>query len=290
MVHNGIEYGIMQLIAESYDLLKNIGAYTNEELAQTFKEWETTENLQSFLIEITAEIFKQKDTETEKNLIDLIKDAAKQKGTGKWTSEAAFEYGVATPTINAAVDARIISGSTVSRNTGKNFPTTLDSSIQIPEQEKLKEIVKNALILSTIVTYYQGFELMHTASHEHEWYLNLSEIARIWRGGCIIRSDFLEKLQKAMRMNKENQMDTQLAKMEILNTFSGEEQSDWRKTVVLGATQGIPLPSINASLSYFDSLRREKLPQNLTQAQRDFFGAHTYERIDKDGTFHTEWQ
>lgn len=291
MVHNGIEYGIMQLIAESYDILKNIGGYTNQELAETFAEWNETKNLKSFLVEITAKIFSKKDQETGKDLIDLIKDAAKQKGTGKWTTFASMDFGSATPTVNTAVDSRIISGATVARNTGKNFPKALDSSIPTPDKDELKEIVKNALTLSTIVIYYQGFDLIHTASHEHQWELDLSNIARIWRGGCIIRSDFLDKLQKMFYMgsNSGKRSESQMTKMEVLNIFNGKPQVDWRKTAILGAANAVPTPATSSALAYYDALRAKRLPQNLTQAQRDFFGAHTYERIDKEGNFHTEW-
>lgn len=291
MVHNGIEYGIMQLIAESYDILKNIGGFTNEELAETFAEWSQTENLKSFLIEITAKIFTKKDEETGKDLIDLIKDAAKQKGTGKWTTFAAMDYGSATPTINTAVDSRIISGAAISRNTGKNFPKALDSSIKTPDKATLKEIVKNALTMSSIITYYQGFDLIHTASHEQQWELDLSNIARIWRGGCIIRSDFLDKLQRIFYMGRDTSKisETKMKKLELLNTFNGKPQLDWRKMIILGTANAIPVPATSSALSYYDALRAKRLPQNLTQAQRDLFGAHTYERIDKKGNFHTEW-
>jgi 6-phosphogluconate dehydrogenase len=268
MVHNGIEYGIMQLIAESYDLLKSEAGKSNEELAEIFASWNEGEDLNSFLIEITAKIFEKGD------VLDVIKDAAGQKGTGRWTTEAALKYGVAIPTINAAVDARIISGSNDLRKVGKEFPESTDKGSF--ESENLASQVRSALELSIICAYTQGFDLINVVSKEKNWELDNSEIARVWSGGCIIRSEFLKKRSK-------------IKKTEVLAMFEGEKQLDWRKTVAIGTGRGIPLPAMTASLSYYDSLRRERLPQNLIQAQRDFFGAHTYERTDKEGSFHTEW-
>ena len=283
MVHNGIEYGIMQLIAESYDLLKSEAGKSNEELAEIFASWNEGEDLNSFLIEITSEIFKKKNelSSTERQsasgevayLIDIIKDAAGQKGTGRWTTEAALKYGVAIPTINAAVDARIISGSEAERKDHKNVPESVEQEYE--KSEKLVSRVRSSLELSIICAYAQGMYLIKKASEENNWNIDLGEVARIWRGGCIIRSAFLKELQ-GQNGN-------------ISAHFEGEKQLDWRKTVAIGTGRGIPLPAMTASLSYYDSLRRERLPQNLIQAQRDFFGAHTYERIDKEGTFHTEW-
>ncbi len=278
MVHNGIEYGIMQLIAEAYDILKKIGKLSNKELAETFANW-NKEN-PSYLLEITAKIFAKKDEGTGQDLIDLIRDSAKQKGTGKWTTEAAFDYGVSTTTINAAVDARIKSGALKDRQMGKEFPIkTLESETP----ENLKEIVHDALHLSTMCTYFQGFGLLQTTSTENNWDLNLSEIARIWRGGCIIRSDFLEKLQIAYGPNAPKTG-------EVIDSFGGKDQENWRKVVQLAIANAIPVPTLTATLSSYDSLAAENLPQNLTQAQRDFFGAHGFERTDKEGSFHTEWE
>jgi len=277
MVHNGIEYAIMQLIAESYDILKSEGGKSNEELAEIFSSWNDGDDLNSFLMEITAKIFKKK--EDGKDLIDLIKDAAGQKGTGKWTTEAAMDFGVAIPTINAAVDARIISGASGHRAKAQSLPESIEQPYDKPE--KLTSRVRVALDLSVISAYQQGFELMKTVSEEKGWNLNLSEIARIWRGGCIIRSSYLNKLQHAY-----NQNDSKI----ILDQFEGERQLDWRRVVAIGTGRGIPLPAMTSALAYYDALRREKLPQNLIQAQRDFFGAHTYERIDKKGSFHTNWE
>lgn len=279
MVHNGIEYAIMQLIAESYDVLKSEGGKSNAELADIFSAWNEGEDLNSFLIEITAKIFAKK--EEGKDVIDLIKDAAGQKGTGKWTTEAALDFGVAIPTINAAVDARIISGSEGDRMRAGEFPETLEQPYSKPE--KLTSRVRIALELSVICAYMQGFSLMESVSKDKKWNLDFSDIARIWRGGCIIRSAFLKKME-AVYTKKGSE-----AKKEILTRFDGESQLDWRRVVSIGTGRGIPLPAMSSALSYYDSLRREHLPQNLIQAQRDFFGAHTYERLDKKGTFHTQW-
>ena len=213
-------------------------------------------------------------------LIDFIKDAAGQKGTGKWTTEAAMALGVPIPTINAAVDARIISGSTEFREAHKGVPEEIEQPYLKPE--KLVSRVRTTLDLSIIVAYVQGFELMKKASEDYKWNLDLSAIARIWSGGCIIRSALLPLLQKLYRGDRG-------AKQELMNRLSGERQLDWRRVIAIGTGRGIPLPAMASALAYHDALRRERLPQNLIQAQRDFFGAHTYERVDKKGTFHTEW-
>lgn len=269
MVHNGIEYGVMQLIAESYDLLKNVGGYTNAELAETFAHWNDGDDLQSFLMEITSKIFLQKDNLSSSDLIDVINDEAGQKGTGKWTTIAALHLGVAIPTITAAVDARIISGS----RREHTLPYMPDLEEPMPPKQQMRHIVRSALHLSTLCSYKQGFALMEAASTEYEWNLNLSECARIWLGGCIIRSILLKDFMNAFSHSY----------------FNGEKQVYWRLSQELAASRGIATPAMAASLAYYDSLRRERLPQNLIQAQRDFFGAHTYKRIDKEGTFHTQW-
>ncbi|MBU2213039.1 NADP-dependent phosphogluconate dehydrogenase [Patescibacteria group bacterium] len=285
MVHNGIEYGVMQLIAEAYAILKNIGGFSNAQLSETFAAWNQGDDLQSFLIEITADIFKKKEGKGE--LIDLIKDAAGQKGTGKWMTQAAHDFGVAIPTINAAVDARILSGSESERKSAKSFPVRVDEQDPVPPPEKLRSIVRHALELSVICTYMQGFNLIKYANEEKGWGMDLSEVARIWRGGCIIRSVQLKRFQNALGST---QSIAKSAKEAILERFKGERQLDWRRAVTFASSRGIAVPALSASLSYFDALRAEKLPQNLIQAQRDFFGAHTFERTDMKGVFHSEWQ
>lgn len=275
MVHNGIEYAVMQVIAESYDLLKKMRKLSNKKLAGIFAKW--NKEKQSFLLEITAKIFNHK------NLIDLIKDSAQQKGTGKWTSESAFELGVSAPGIHAAVDARIISGAIKNRQAGKTFPKFIN---KIKAQKNFTEMIKDAVELSTICCYFQGFDLLQTAKEKNNWNLDLSEIARIWRGGCIIRSKLLEDLQKAFSRNEKK---AKIAKQKLIKNFQGKAQQNWRSVITLGIQNGIPLSTIGASLSYYDAISAKRLPQNLIQAQRDFFGAHGYERIDRPGSFHTDW-
>jgi 6-phosphogluconate dehydrogenase len=279
MVHNGIEYGIMQLTAEIYDILKTLGKFTNQELGETFNDY--NKDLNSFLLEISADIFTYPE-----DLVDKIKDTAKQKGTGKWTTIAALDYGVATPTINAAVDARIMSGSHELRDRRAESPEVLNSEVEIPSKEVLKSMAQSALEASSICAYSQGFELLIAASKEYDWNLNLSEIARIWRGGCIIRSNYLEFFQKTYSDNIE---DVNKTLPKLIKKLSGEAQSNWRKIIEVAIAHGIPTPTLSASINYYDSVRKSRLPQNLTQAQRDYFGAHTYQRIDKEGVFHTKW-
>ena len=285
MVHNGIEYGIMQLIAETYDILKKAGGLSNEELAEVFTEWNSGD-LRSFLIEITADIFKAKDPETNKHYIDFIKDTAGQKGTGKWTTESAMNYGVAIPTITAAVDARLLSG----------FPDLRERRSKLFAEELLDvEISKKDLIagarvaleLSTLSAYSQGFDLLAVASAREKWNLPLVEIARIWRGGCIIRSHLLGVMQKAYGGTAKEMEQEQKA---MVDRFGKGRQKQWRNIVSLALAKGIPVPASAASLAYFDSIRNTNLPLNLVQAQRDYFGAHTYERTDKKGVFHTQWK
>lgn len=283
MVHNGIEYAVMQLIAETYDILKHIGKYSNAELAKTFHDF--NKPLNSFLLEITAKIFKQKDPLSKKDLIDVIKDTAQQKGTGKWTSIAAFDYGVPTPTINAAVDARILSGDVDLRHRRFGSPEKLNT-IKTPNKAQLKNLAKNALGFGTIIAYSQGFELLMKASQEYNWNLDLSETSRIWRGGCIIRSNHLDLFQ---RIYSDKKPDAIKAVKKIVKKLNTKAQKDWRKIIEIGAAKGVPIPALSASLTYYDAIRKLRLPQNLIQAQRDLFGAHTYERIDKKGIFHTDW-
>jgi 6-phosphogluconate dehydrogenase len=284
MVHNGIEYAVMQLMAECYDLLKNLGNFSNDDLHEIFTAWNETDELQSFLSEITAKIFLQK--EKDQYLIDLIQDAAGQKGTGKWTTQTALDLGVAIPTINAAVDARILSGSVAERTDGKNLPVKEDDTEPIPRVMKFRSSIRASMELSSICAYGQGFALIQKASEEYKWKLNLSEVARIWRGGCIIRSSLLKRLQDAYGGDAGK---SKAANRTLTDRFEGDRQKEWRQVVELGISWNIPVPALSASLTYFDALTRKRLPQNLIQAQRDFFGAHSYERTDKKGTFHTEW-
>jgi len=285
MVHNGIEYGDMQLIAEAYDLLKNVAGLSAAQLHEVFAQWNTTDELNSFLIEITANIFPYVDPDTKIPLVDLIVDAAGQKGTGRWTVQTALELGVAIPTITAAVNARILSSirderiAASKQITGPNAKYGGDIAAFV-------NMVRDALYCSKICSYAQGMALLSTASKTYNWELNLGEMARIWKGGCIIRAGFLNKIKKAFDENPA--LPNLLLAPEFKQTIL-DRQAAWREVIVTAAKLGIPVPAFSASLDYFDSYRRDRLPQNLTQAQRDYFGAHTYKRIDKEGSFHTEW-
>ena len=287
MVHNGIEYGDMQLIAEAYDLLKNAVGISNEQLHEIFAEWNQTPELESFLIEITADIFTKKDVETSNHLVDMIVDSAGQKGTGRWTVINALELGVAVPTITAAVNARIMSGIKDERVAAAKELIGPTGKCKGDTQAMINK-VRDALYCSKICSYAQGMALLAKASQDFNYNLNLGECARIWKGGCIIRAGFLNKIKKAFDENPG------LANLLLAPEFKQtilDRQDAWREVVVLAGQLGLPVPAFSASLDYFDSYRRATLPQNLTQAQRDYFGAHTYERIDKPRGefFHTEW-
>jgi len=284
MVHNGIEYGDMQLIAEAYDLLRQTLGLGHEELAEIFARWNEGE-LKSFLIEITAQIFTKIDPETGKPLVDLILDKAGQKGTGKWTSQNAFDLGVPIPTINAAVESRILSSYKDERVAASRILKGPDARFTGDKQQFI-DAVRDALYCAKICSYAQGYALLRTASHEYDYGLDLSELARIWKGGCIIRAVFLDKIKQAYLRTPD------LANLLIDDEFSGDiqtRQANWRLVAETAARLGIPAYAIGASLAYYDAYRTANLPLNLTQAQRDFFGAHTYERIDRPGIFHTEW-
>ncbi len=281
MVHNGIEYGIMQILCEAYHLLKSVG-FPNSELAAIFKDWSTSDDLQSFLTEITSEIFTVQDKDTGNALVDMILDAAGQKGTGKWTTDCAMSYGVAVPTITAAVDARIISSGKEFRKI-RSRHVALSAAAAPYEQEQMLADVRHAVDCSILNDYAQGFQLIETAGGEESWNINASEVARIWRGGCIIRGKVTEEYQLAFAGD-------QTASTRLRERCLGKAQMAWRRVVSHGALAGIPLPAISASLSYFDAYRTERLPQNLLQAQRDHFGAHTFRRTDKAGVFHADWK
>lgn len=284
MVHNGVEYGLMQIIAETYDVLRSASGLGAAELSEVYQSWNEGV-LQSFLLEITAKIFPVKDPETGEALVDVIKDAAGQKGTGKWTTEAAMTLGVGVPSISAAVDARILSSDPLARKRrSAELPESLPEPL--PEGKPLADLARSAFLLSGVVTYLQGFDLLYAASREYQMDIRLSEVARIWRGGCIIRSGLLPIFQDFFAEEDA----AVAARTKIFDLFRGDMQEDWRRFVSVAIDRGIPVPCIAASLSYYDTIRRQRLPQNLIQAQRDFFGAHTYERMDRDGTFHTQWE
>ncbi len=285
MVHNGIEYGDMQLIAEAYDILKNVGGLNHTQLHEVFAQWNTTDELDSFLIEITADIFTQLDPDTGKPLVELILDSAGQKGTGLWTAVNALEMGVAIPTIAAAVNARVMSSLKAERVAASKELSGPNPSLH-GDTQTLIAMVRDALYCSKICSYAQGMALIKRASDEFNYNIDLGETARIWKGGCIIRARFLNKIKHAYDEN------AGLANLLLAPEFKQtilDRQNAWREIVALAAKNGIPIPAFSASLDYFDSYRRAQQPQNLTQAQRDYFGAHTYQRIDKEGTFHTHW-
>jgi 6-phosphogluconate dehydrogenase len=284
-VHNGIEYGDMQLIAEAYDLLKSAAGLDHNQLHQVFSEWNTTDELNSFLIEITANIFPYIDPSTNLPLVDLIVDAAGQKGTGRWTVQTALELGVAIPTITAAVNGRIMSSYKQERIAASKILTGPTGKYQGDSKEFINK-VRDALYCSKICSYAQGMALLSKASQTYNWNLQLGELARIWKGGCIIRAGFLNKIKNAFGEN--SSLPNLLLAPEFKQTIL-DRQNAWRDVLATAAKLGIPVPAFSASLDYFDSYRRDRLPQNLTQAQRDYFGAHTYERLDKPGAFHTEW-
>jgi 6-phosphogluconate dehydrogenase len=288
MIHNGIEYGDMQLIAESYDILRTALGLQADELHQVFSEWNAG-MLDSFLIEITAKIFKVKDPETGKALVDLVLDKAGQKGTGKWTSQVALELGVVIPTINAAVDSRILSSMKDERVAASKEISGPADAKYTGDKQALIDAVRDALYASKICSYAQGMNLIRAQAAVEGWNLNMGEISRIWKGGCIIRAQFLDKIKQAYQRRSD------LPNLLLDPDFKAwvmEAQPRWRQAVTTAQSLGIAIPAMAASLSYFDAYRTANLPQNLTQAQRDFFGSHTYERTDKPaGEFvHTEWE
>ncbi|MDA7518982.1 decarboxylating NADP(+)-dependent phosphogluconate dehydrogenase [Akkermansiaceae bacterium] len=287
MVHNGIEYGDMQLICEAYNIFKAAG-FSNEEQAAIFADWNEGD-LESFLIEITANILKQKDPETGTDIVDLIVDKAGQKGTGRWTVMGSVEQAVPFSTIAGSVEARILSSMRDQRKIASRIlqgPSNWDFDLTMPKEDLVKK-VRNALYASKIVSYAQGLDLITKVGNDKGWDLNLGEIAKIWRGGCIIRARFLNRITEAYTAATPP---TNLMLADFFTKILNEGQQDWREVVALAATNGIPVPSFGGSLAYYDAYRAERLPANLLQAQRDFFGAHTYERTDKpEGEFfHTE--
>ncbi len=287
MVHNGIEYGDMQLIAEAYDLLKKGLGLSNDELHGVFADWNTTDELNSFLIEITADIFRKKDDSTDGYLIDYILDSAGQKGTGRWTVVSSLELGVPIPTIYAAVNARVISGYKDERIAASQELTGVTGKFEGDVKEYIGKI-RDALYCSKMCSYAQGMALIAKASAEYNFNINLPEVARIWKGGCIIKAGFLGKINKAFTDNPS--LPNLLLAPEFKQSILDRQQA-WRDVLILANSLGIPIPAFSASLDYFDSYRCDRLPQNLTQAQRDYFGAHTFERTDtpRGEFFHADW-
>jgi len=287
MVHNGIEYGDMQLIAEAYDILRNALGLEASELAGIFDEWNRG-LLNSFLIEITARIFRFRDEETDRPLVDVVLDKAEQKDTGKWTALEAIGLGVPIPTIASAIDARFMSSMKDERLVASKKLKGPRKQRSRGDRKKLIQAVHDALYASKICSYAQGMSVIGKGSQSHGWGIQLSEMARIWKGGCIIRAQFLDPIMNAYRRSAEL---ANLLLDDEFNRWITSRQSNWRLAVKTAQGSGIPVPAISASLSYFDSYRAAQLPQNLTQAQRDYFGSHTYERTDhpERGHVHTDW-
>ncbi len=283
MVHNGIEYGIMESIAEVYDYMRKVIKLNPEEMSRVFADW--NEEFKSYLIEITAEILQRDDLETDEKLIDIILDKAKHKGTGKWSVQSALDLGTAVPTINAGVNARLMSALKVERiENSALFDQPKKAKVNI---EKILPKLKSALYLTSLSAYAEGFKLLKAASEEYNYDLNYQEIARIWEDGCIIRSGLLQPIQKAFAENK-NLKTLITAPQFRIKLY--QDAKNTRDVINTAAESELPLPAVHSALDYFFSLKSKELPANLIQAQRDFFGAHTYQRRDKEGSFHTEWE
>ncbi len=286
MVHNGIEYGDMQMICEAYDLMRNLLGMSAPEMGETFAEWNRG-NLGSFLIEITAQVLKQVDPVTKGPFVDIVLDTAGQKGTGKWTSVSALDMGVPAPTIAEAVFARCLSAIKEERVAASKILKGPASKFS-GDKAQLIGAIRDALYCSKICSYAQGFQLMREAQKEYKWTLNFGEIAQIWRGGCIIRAVFLQKITEAYAR------DPQLANLLLDPYFKDtveKAQANWRRVIALAVEHGVSVPTFSSALAYFDAYRTANLPQNLLQAQRDYFGAHTYERTDqpRGKFFHIDW-
>ncbi len=284
MVHNGIEYGDMQLIGEAYVLMKDALGMSHQEMHRSFADWNRGD-LGSYLIEITADILSKKDPETGEPLVEMILDKAGQKGTGKWTSQSALDLGIAAPTIAEAVFGRCVSAVKEERLEAASVLSGPGAAFH-GDREEFIESIRRALYASKICSYAQGFALMRAAAQEYGWKLNMGEIAMIWRGGCIIRARFLGKIKEAFDRNLE------LSNLLLDPYFSRivlDNQDRWRQVVSTALQMGVPIPGFASALCYFDAYRSERLWANMVQAQRDYFGAHTYQRVDREGTFHTDW-
>jgi 6-phosphogluconate dehydrogenase len=287
MVHNGIEYGDMQLICEAYQFLKDAVGLSNDELYDVFAEWNRGE-LQSYLIEITRDIFSVMDDQADGYLVDKILDVAGAKGTGKWMSQLALDLGVPSTLVTAAVYARSLSAVKDARVRASTVLAGPAGTLELGDEDREDwiEAVRQALYASKICSYAQGFVQLQAAAAEHDWPLNYGECALLWRGGCIIRAQFLDRIKEAF----DDQPDLEnLLLYPYFTTAVESAQDAWRRVVVSATQLGIPVPAFSTALAYYDGYRREQLPANLLQAQRDYFGAHTFERIDREGTFHAEW-
>jgi 6-phosphogluconate dehydrogenase len=287
MVHNGIEYGDMQIIAEVYDVLHRGLGLTTPEAGGVFEEWNRGP-LESFLIELTGEVCRVKDTETGQPLVDVIQDKAGQKGTGKWTAQVALDFAVAIPTIGAAIDGRVLSSLKDERTAAAKILAATDTAAAFAggDRDGWKNALRDALYAARVCSYAQGMALIAAGSAKYNWNVNLAEMARIWKGGCIIRARLLDPVRQAFAANPAlvNLLIDPAIAREMQNAAPG-----WRRVVAAAAAGGIPVPALGASLAYFDSYRTARLPQNLTQAQRDAFGAHKFERVERAGFVHADW-
>ncbi|WP_103516783.1 NADP-dependent phosphogluconate dehydrogenase [Streptomyces sp. SM10] len=285
MVHNGVEYADMQLIAEAYQLLRDVAGYSAAQIADVFRTWNTG-RLDSYLIEITAEVLSQVDAATGKPFVDVVLDQAEQKGTGRWTVQIALDLGVPVSGIAEAVFARSVSGHADLRKASRHLAGPTARALGTDEAAAFADQVEQALYASKIVSYTQGFHEITAGSEEYDWDIDLGRIASIWRGGCIIRAAFLDRITSAYEAQP--QLPSLLADKSFAEEIAAA-QDDWRAVIATAVAQGVPTPAFAATLAYYDSLRAERLPAALTQGQRDYFGAHTYKRTDRDGTFHTLW-
>ena len=285
MVHNGIEYADMQLIAEAYDLLRQgLGASAGE-IGKIFAEWNTGD-LESFLIEVTADVLQHVDPVTGQAFVDVVADVAQQKGTGRWTVQSALDLGVPITGIAEATFARALSGSGPQRAAARGALTASTEKWEVTDRDAFVEDVRRALYASKVVAYSQGFEQIAAASAEHGWGIDRAAMARIWRGGCIIRARFLDRITEAYERTPDLPL---LLADPYFASAVGDGVPAWRRTVAQAALAGVPVPAFASSLAYYDGVRAERLPASLIQAQRDYFGAHTYQRTDREGTFHTDW-
>ncbi|MGW7074883.1 NADP-dependent phosphogluconate dehydrogenase [Streptomyces sp. NPDC054866] len=285
MVHNGIEYADMQLIAEAYQLLRDVAGYSPAQIADIFRTWNTG-RLDSYLIEITAEVLKHVDAATGEPFVDVVQDRAEQKGTGRWTVQIALDLGVPVSGIAEAVFARSLSGHSELRDASKELAGPTARPLGEAEAAAFADQVEQALYASKIVSYTQGFHEVAAGSEEYGWDIDLGAVAAIWRGGCIIRAAFLDRIRAAYdaRADLPSLLSDKTFAQEI-----GAAQDDWRAVLVAATRQGVPTPGFSAALAYYDALRADRLPAALTQGQRDYFGAHTYRRTDREGSFHTLW-
>ncbi|BDH06404.1 NADP-dependent phosphogluconate dehydrogenase [Streptomyces seoulensis] len=285
MVHNGIEYADMQLIGEAYQLLRDVAGYSPAEIADIFRTWNRG-RLDSYLIEITAEVLSHVDAETGKPFVDVVVDQAEQKGTGRWTVQIALDLGVPVSAIAEAVFARSVSGHAELREASRHLTGPSPRTLGKDEAAAFADKVEQALYASKIVSYTQGFHQIAAGSEEYDWDIDLGKVAAIWRGGCIIRAAFLDRITQAYEGRPD--LPSLLADEGFADEIAAA-QDDWRDVIATAVTQGVPTPAFAATLAYYDSLRAPRLPAALTQGQRDYFGAHTYHRTDRDGTFHTLW-